>query len=274
MNLEGLIDFAGITDVGQVRSHNEDAINYHPGMGIAVLADGMGGHNAGEVASAIAITTIVEEIQSQIGKFEPGQVDEKSGYTYETLLARNAVRKANHAIYTAAREKPQYNGMGTTLVMAMFYDNRMTIANVGDSRLYRMREDSLDQVTIDHTLLQELVDRGFYTLEEAQKTVNRNVVTRALGIEADVEVDVHEEAVAPGDTYLLCSDGLNDMAENEEISSILLESGEELEKTATSLVQLANNKGGRDNISVILCRPLKPFPASKGIFKRLIDWFS
>ena len=274
MNLDGLIDFAGITDVGQVRSHNEDAINYHSGMGIAVLADGMGGHNAGEVASAIAITTIMEEIEKQIDKFEPGQVDEKSGYTYETLLARNAVRKANHAIYTAAREKPQYNGMGTTLVMAIFYDNRMTIANVGDSRLYRFREDNLEQVTIDHTLLQELVDRGFYTMEEAQKTVNRNVVTRALGIEADVEVDVHEEVVAPGDIYLLCSDGLNDMAESEEIRSILLESEEELEDKAKQLIKLANDKGGRDNVSVVLCRALKPFPVSRGIFKKLINWFS
>ena len=274
MSLEGKLQITGLTDTGLVRSHNEDSIQFDSKLGLAVLADGMGGHNAGEIASAIAIDTIQSRLEPKLKDIGHGELDEETGYSAESILVKEAVAQANDAILTTASEKSQYKGMGTTLVVALFYDNRMTVANVGDSRLYRFRGENLEQITVDHTLLQELVDRGFYTLEEARETINRNVVTRALGIEPAVTADLHEELVLPGDIYLLCSDGLNDMAEDEDILSILIQFSANLDEAKEKLVQLAKDNGGKDNISVILCRPTQPFPAEKGWFHKIIDWFS
>ena len=163
--------------------------------------------------------------------------------------------------------------MGTTLVAAAFYDDRMTVAHVGDSRMYRLRDGRLEQVTRDHSLLQELIDKGFYTPEEARQSLNKNLVTRAMGIEMSVVPDFQEEMVKPGDIYLLCSDGLSDLVDDSEIARTLQKYSENLEEAAMALVQRANDNGGKDNISVILARTLKSFAAKKSWYSKVFDWF-
>ena len=135
----------------------------------------------------------------------------------QTIVLRDAIHRANKVINQTAQSQPQCEGMGTTLVASLFYDNRVSIAHVGDSRMYRLRGNRFEQITMDHSLLQELVDRGFYSQEEAQRSTNRNYVTRALGVEANVEVEVQEVEVQKGDYFLMCSDGLPDMVEDEDI---------------------------------------------------------
>lgn len=273
MNLEGKLDLVGVTDVGQRRDHNEDSIDTDATLGLVALADGMGGYKAGEVASAIAIKMVMDEIREGLPKLTTGQIDEETGYSRESLLIESAILKANDTIYQTAQSQPQCAGMGTTLVTAMFYDDRMTIAHVGDSRLYRLRSENFEQITVDHSLLQELIDKGFYTPEEAKKSLNKNLVTRAMGIDTSVKPDVQEEVVIPEDIYLLCSDGLSDLVEDEQMHSTLSKYGANLQEAAQTLVQMANDNGGKDNISVILARILKPFPAKKSWYARVFDWF-
>lgn len=272
MNLKGKVEVVGLSDTGRVRTHNEDSIGEDMEIGAVVLADGMGGYKGGEVASAIAVNTIMEELRKRIPPLTPGEIDEATGYTRESIAVRDAIVKANETIYQTAQSQPQYQGMGTTVVVLIFYDNRITFAHVGDSRMYRLRNDQLEQITVDHTLLQELVDRGFYSQEEAKQSLNKNLVTRALGIEPSVAVDLQEDVTFPGDIYLLCSDGLNDMVEDEEIYLTLKEFGANLEEAAKRLVDLANEHGGKDNVSVILARPMKEFHARKHWYDRVVDW--
>jgi protein phosphatase len=163
--------------------------------------------------------------------------------------------------------------MGTTLVVVLFHDDRLTIAHVGDSRVYRLRNGQMEQLTRDHTLLQELVDRGFYTPEEARQSLNRNIVTRALGVESGIKVELQEDIALPDDLYLLCSDGLNDMLDDEAIRLTLVEFGANLDRAAERLVDQANELGGADNISVVLVRVIKPFSSQRGWFRRFVDWF-
>ena len=273
MSLAGKLEICGVTDVGRKRSHNEDTIGSDDELGIAVLADGMGGYKAGEVASAIAVEEILNALRVGLTASRRRQIDDEGGFTAESLLVRSAIEKANETIYQAAQSQPQCAGMGTTVVAAAFYDDRLTIAHVGDSRLYRMRNGILEQVTSDHSLLQELIDKGFYTPEEAKESLNKNLVTRALGIEAYATPDLQEDVVLPGDVYLLCSDGLTDLVDDEDISKTLLEHDGDLQMAAQSLVALANEQGGRDNISVILARSLKPFKAKRSWYMRMFDWF-
>jgi serine/threonine protein phosphatase PrpC len=159
------------------------------------------------------------------------------------------------------------------LVTATFYDDRLTIAHVSDSRLYRLRGEFFEQVTSDHSLLQELIDKGVYTPEEANKPQNKNLVTQAMGIDMDVAADFQEEVVLPGDVYLMCPDGLSGLAEDEEIHSTLNAYGENLETAGKRLVQMANDKGGKDNISVILARSTRAFTARKSWYTKVFDWF-
>ena len=165
---------------------------------------------------------------------------------------------------------PQCQGMGTTVVVVLFYNNMVTVAHVGDSRVYRLRNGDLAQITNDHSLVQELIDRGFFTPEEAEANTPKNLVTRALGIDETVEVDISEETARPGDIYLLCSDGLNDMVDDEEIRLTLSKYSANLVEAAHELVRLANESGGKDNISVVLARPRAPFPAKAGVFSKLV----
>ena len=242
-------------------------------MGVVIVADGIGGYKAGDVASEICVTTLVDELRDGLKSVSATEVDEETGFSHQTLVIREAIAKANRTIYQTAQSQPQCQGMGTTLVAAAFYDDRVTIAHVGDSRLYRMRGDNYEQITKDHSLLQELVDKGFYTPEEARQSSNRNLVTRAVGIEESVVADLQEDAVVPGDLYLLCSDGLSDLVEDEQMHLTLKRYGDNLADAANALIQLANDAGGKDNISVVLARSLTSFGVRKGWYHRVFDWF-
>ena len=273
MSLKGRLRFVGLTDTGKVREHNEDTIAFEADIGLLVLADGMGGYNAGEVASGIAVKTIVNLVREQVELQDLNVQDRESGLSRPTIILRDAIHRANKIIYQTARTQPQCEGMGTTVVAALFFDNRVTIAHVGDSRLYRQRSDKLEQVTMDHSLLQELVDRGFYSAEEAQRAANKNYVTRALGVEPNVDVEIQESAVQKGDAYMLCSDGLSDMVEDEDIHLTINTFSDNLDTVAKQLIQLANDNGGRDNVSVVMATVLDAFPAKTRIFDKILGWF-
>ena len=276
MNLSDAIEIVGHTDPGMVRSHNEDSIANDARHGIAILADGMGGYNAGEVASGMATTVLMTELQTAISERAPFEADPDGSTELRTRAARmlrEQIAKANHAIFSAAQSQPQYSGMGTTLVTALFYDNKMTVAHIGDSRLYRQRGNEFTQVTRDHSLLQEQIDSGMLTAEEAKHSQNKNLVTRALGIDPTVEAEVHDYETRAGDIYLMCSDGLSDMVPDDEIGLTLATLGGNLNLAAQQLVQMANDNGGRDNVSVLLVKVLKDFPAAKGLFARFLGWF-
>jgi protein phosphatase len=258
-----------ISDTGKVRDHNEDAIGSNRDAGLFVLADGMGGYNAGEVASSIAVKTILELATEACTRENRGETESETGMMRQTIVLRDAISRANKIIHQTANSQESCHGMGTTIVTCLFYDNKMSIAHVGDSRLYRMRKNRLQQITLDHSLLQELVDRGFYSREEAERSTNKNYVTRALGVEAVVDVDVQEIAVEPEDLYLLCSDGLPDMVDDEEIHLTISTFSANLEMVGQQLVQLSNEHGGKDNISVMLIKALEPFPARTGLVSKL-----
>lgn len=266
-DLSGVIEISTVTHSGMVRSHNEDSISADAATGLAVLADGMGGYNAGEVASGIAVAMISAELKKALAASEELDVAHA-----ERLVGEHAVR-ANNAIYQASQSQPQYAGMGTTLVVALWHDNKLVVGHIGDSRLYRFRGSKLEQVTKDHSLLQEQIDSGLITKEQARHSQNKNLVTRAVGIDPDVEAEVHSYDVLPGDIYLLCSDGLNDMVTDEDMQLTLSTLQANLPLAAQQLVQQANDNGGRDNVSVILVRVLKGFPARGGLVDKLKSWF-
>jgi serine/threonine protein phosphatase PrpC len=273
-SLKGKLAFVGQTDTGRVREHNEDTIATDSDVGLLVLADGMGGYNAGEVASGIAVKTITNLVREGLGREDLASIDRSTGLTRPSIVLRDAITRANKIIYQTARSQAECEGMGTTVVAALFYDNRISIAHVGDSRLYRQRGSQIAQVTMDHSLLQELVDRGFYSPEEAQRAANKNYVTRALGVEPQVEVEVQEHPVDKGDIFILCSDGLSDMVEDEDIRLTISTFGANLDTVAKQLIQLANENGGRDNVSVVLAQAIEAFPASRGVMDKLLGWFS
>jgi serine/threonine protein phosphatase PrpC len=262
-----------VTDVGKVRDHNEDAIGAQPEIGLWVLADGMGGYNAGEVASGIAVKTIIDLVTKACKHEKRTDIETGTGYMRQTIVLRDAILRANKVINQTAQSQPQCEGMGTTLVAALFYDNRVSIAHVGDSRMYRLRGNKFEQVTMDHSLLQELVDRGFYSQEEAQRSTNRNYVTRALGVEANVEVEIQEMDVQKGDYFLMCSDGLPDMVEDEDIHLTISTFNNDLRTVGEQLIKLTNDNGGRDNVSVVLVRVADLFPAEAGLMSRVRGLF-
>ncbi len=227
---------AGVTDTGRVREHNEDAIAWNAEQGWAVLADGMGGHHAGEVASAIAVEVIGAQLQQ----------------SRDATVLQAAVEQANLAIHQQAIGQPRLHTMGTTVVAVSLHGRSLHCAHVGDSRLYRFRDSELQQLSRDHSLVQELLDEGMLDAEQARCSEQKNVITRALGLEARVEVEMSEDRTVAGDCYLLCSDGLSDRLRDEEIAVLL--AGEALPQVARSLIDAANVCGGEDNISVIIIR--------------------
>ena len=272
MDLSQNLEIATCTDPGMVRSHNEDSIATDAANGLVVLADGMGGYNAGEVASGMATTVIITEMRQILASTQPNQIDPRTNQTIAARLMREQVLKANGSIYQAAQSQPQYAGMGTTLVVCLFYDNRMLVAHLGDSRLYLLRDGAFRQLTRDHSLLQEQIDSGLLTAEQAKNAQHKNLVTKALGIDPSVEPEIHEYPTRPGDLYLLCSDGLCDMVEDEEISTALQALGGNLKLAAQQLVQMANDNGGRDNVSVILVRILREYPGARGVMAKVFAW--
>jgi protein phosphatase len=264
--------FRGVTDSGKVRAHNEDTFGTDPNIGLMVLADGMGGYNSGEVASGIAVRTIMNMVKESVERENLLLADERSGLSRPAILLRNAIQRANQLIVHTARTQEACEGMGTTVVAGLFYDNKLTIAHAGDSRLYRVRGGHLERITQDHSLLQELVSRGFYTPQEARRATSKNYVTRALGVDAALDIEVNEIPVLKDDMYLLCSDGLPDMVEDEDIQLTVNTFGANLDSLGRQLVMLSNDNGGRDNISVVLVRVLDEFPAYRGVVDTVRRW--
>jgi serine/threonine protein phosphatase PrpC len=273
MNLKNKFAAVGVSDTGRVRDHNEDAIGSNLEAGLHVLADGMGGYNAGEVASSIAVKTVMELASEACNREDRSAPESDTGLMRQTIVLRDAITRANKIIYQTAHSQSSCEGMGTTIVACLFYDDRISIAHVGDSRLYRMRNNVLEQITLDHSLLQELVDRGFYSREEAERSTNKNYVTRALGVETAVEVALQEVVVEPDDVFLLCSDGLSDMVDDEDIHLTISTFSANLDTVGQQLVQLSNDHGGKDNISVMLIKALEPYPAKISLLSKLKKFF-
>jgi len=241
-------EFFSATDTGRARNNNEDSVAVDEASSLIVLADGMGGYNAGEVASGMATAFI----KAELGRW----LQEASTSASDTDVRRAmdiCVDNANRAIFNAANSNPQYTGMGTTLVVGVFREGRVLMGHVGDSRGYRLRGGRLQQITHDHSLLQEQIDAGLITVEQAAFSANKNQVTRAVGVEDTVLLETHLHDLMPGDVYLLCSDGLSDMLDDEGIAQVL-QSHDSLEEAGAALIDAANDAGGKDNISVILAR--------------------
>jgi len=274
MNVAEALQIVTQTHPGMVRSQNEDSVLANPLRGLVILADGMGGYNAGEVASGMATALLGTQLDRAFVQRPPkGPGDAGTLWAHAVLKAE--IARANGAIYQAAVSQPQYSGMGTTLVMGLFQDNILTAAHIGDSRLYRLRGEEFRQLTRDHSMLQEQIDGGMITPEEARHSHNRNLVTRALGVDPAVEPEIRDYEVKPGDVYLLCSDGLNDMVEDEEIAMTLSALSANLGLCASQLIEMANDRGGRDNISVVLVRVVGDFGAARGFrswLARMLAW--
>ena len=254
--------FYALSDVGQVRLNNEDAFAFNENFGIAVLADGMGGYNAGEVASGMAVAFVKSELVRWL------EVDTQQSSPAQIALGiRLCVDRANQSILNAAMANPQYIGMGTTVVAGVFKKNCLILGHVGDSRCYRWRFANLTQITRDHSLLQERVDAGLLTPEQAANAPGKNLLTRALGVEDGVQIELHEHEVLDGDVYLMCSDGLTDMLNDAEISTAMGKRAL-LPEMAVELVAKANAAGGRDNIAVLLVRA-RASVAKPGLMSRL-----
>ena len=240
------------TDPGMTRENNEDAVAVDSLTGLCILADGMGGYNAGEIASGMACAFIKSEMSrwlSQAGKNASAKEIKRA--------LEICVQNANQAIFNSANANPQYTGMGTTLVVGVFQAERLVLGHIGDSRCYRLRAGVFEQITKDHSLLQEQIDSGLITPEQALTSSNKNLVTRALGVEDSVLLDVAEHRVAPGDIFLMCSDGLSDMVRDSAIADIMAGHAT-LEQKSNQLIAAANDNGGRDNISVVLIRAKQP----------------
>ncbi|MBN8505309.1 MAG: Stp1/IreP family PP2C-type Ser/Thr phosphatase [Burkholderiales bacterium] len=241
----------GLTDVGRARSNNEDAFALVPPAGLAVLADGMGGYNAGEVASQMLTQFLRDELGRWLAEAEgapPAAVKQAMAI---------CVDNANRAVFESAQDNPRYAGMGTTLVMAVFRPEGVWLGHIGDSRAYRLRAGRFEQLTRDHSLLQEQLDAGLITPEQAQFALHKNLVTRAVGVEAQVELEAHLHLVQDDDLLLLCSDGLSDMLSDTELQSLCqahAEKPQDLEPLSQALVSAANERGGRDNITAVLAR--------------------
>ena len=260
MSAHSPLDVASLSHPGMVRTHNEDSLYVDPEAGLAILADGMGGYSAGEVASGIAVNVISKGMLAELtsGR-ELSKVDVGSGLTHAALLMQQQIALANKGIYEAAQARPECAGMGTTLVTTVFVANRVSIGHIGDSRCYRLRAGKFEQLTHDHSLLQEQIDSGVLTTEQAKYSLNKNLVTRALGIEAVVPADISEYRVEAEDIYLLCSDGLTDMVDAEALQEIIATRRSDLAEAAAELIDVANQNGGRDNISVVLVRVPEQF---------------
>lgn len=238
--------FVSKTDPGRARENNEDSVAHDPATHLGVLADGMGGYNAGEVASGMATAFIKSEMVRWLS-----EAGKQANISNIRRALEICVDNANRSVFNAASANAHYAGMGTTLVVAVFQDAKVLLGHIGDSRCYRMRGGEMVQLTKDHSLLQEQIDAGLLTVEQAATSSHKNLVTRALGVEDAVMFELNEHAVESGDLYLMCSDGLSDMANDAEIETVL-GSQTSMAQKADRLIALANELGGRDNISVLL----------------------
>ncbi len=254
--------FFAKSDPGLVRTNNEDAVTFDEACQLAILADGMGGYNAGEVASGMATVYI----KTELARWLPAQ-GKLAGAKEITLALEKCVTEANRSILNASISNPHYAGMGTTLVVGVFRGPRLILGHVGDSRCYRLRESALEQITKDHSMLQEQVDAGILTREQAAVAPGKNLLTRALGVEEVVRVAIDEHLVQPGDIYLMCSDGLTDMVSDKDIA-LVLGSSNPVATMGAELITRANANGGRDNVSVLLIQA-KAVTGRAGLMSRL-----
>lgn len=235
----------GKTDIGMVRDTNQDAfkiIALGAGSGLALVCDGMGGARGGDTASTIAKKVITETVQQAYR-------DVMGAEAVKSMIAE-AIASANRAIYQTSRDHPELSGMGTTVVLCLLHQQRAYAAHVGDSRLYLMRQNVLTQITKDHSFIQEMVDRGEISSEEARVHPGKNIITRAVGVHWDVDADFYTLDLNPGDRLLLCTDGLTNLCPDERLSSILQNSS--IEEAAEAMIRSANQEGGHDNITVVI----------------------
>jgi len=241
----------GLTDVGQVRPHNEDSILLEPALNLYAVADGMGGHKGGEFASRICLDTLKDYLLMAVKGHAPlvGEADRR--HSEAANLLGSGVRFANRAVFEASFSKPEWRGMGTTIVALTVSGTRISLAHVGDSRAYLLRQGTFQQITKDHSWVEEQVRAGLMSRDEALFAKGRNVLTRAIGQEETVQVDLDELELQAGDSLLLCSDGLYGMVADEEIAA-LISVAKNPEEACRELVACANGRGGRDNISVII----------------------
>ena len=265
------LELACLSDTGRVRTLNEDAVAVDDDYGIAVIADGMGGHRAGEVASRMALDIVMERLPAKVRQFRAG-----ARQPMPLQFAEQIIGEANRAVYAAARQQAGCAGMGTTLAMVLFHGRSMALLHVGDSRIYRLRDGRLQLLTRDDSLLHDQVELGVIAVEDARESHNRHLVTQALGITPSVAVRLHEERVSSGDVFLLCTDGLSDLVEQCDIELIVDSLKTNLPLAANHLVQLANDNGGYDNISVALARVVDGAPPAgrKGWIARLFGWLA
>jgi protein phosphatase len=241
------------SDVGRRRTGNEDSFCLARELNLFVVCDGMGGHAAGEVASRLAVDTIHDAMQKyQADGDLPLVGDPQPEQSRQANCLLSSIRMANRAIYDMAQGRADYAGMGTTIVAVMGLGDRMAMAHVGDSRIYRVRDGKIAQVSKDHSVVQMQLDRGIITPEEAADSQYRHMITRALGLKDSVEIDLAEEPAAVGDILLLCSDGLSDLVTAEEMLEAVTGNAGGLEAACQALVDLANEKGGVDNITAML----------------------
>ena len=267
MNVANAISVVRQTHTGLLREHNEDAIASDLSIGLLLLADGMGGYKAGEVASEIAVLMIAAELTDAMQR--PSRYKASFGNLAEAKMLIEAVKKTNATIYQISKNEPQCAGMGTTMVAAVFTSNQLLVGHIGDSRLYRLRGEILLQLTEDHSLVQEQINAGLITPQQAEVSTKKNLVTRALGVDEMVELELQLFDVQVNDVYLMCSDGLSDMVADGAIAQILLQANGNMTLAANKLIETANGNGGLDNISVIIARVNKPFLVKKSWANRL-----
>ncbi|MBN1944576.1 MAG: Stp1/IreP family PP2C-type Ser/Thr phosphatase [Bradymonadales bacterium] len=247
------IRYAGNTNVGMKRSHNEDSLYLMPSMNLYLVADGMGGHSSGEVASQMAVEAIAQFFQETSEDDEitwPFKMDKDKEYQENRLIT--GIKLANRRIFESAQSQPRYKGMGTTVVAVYFANGGSYVAHVGDSRVYRIRRDTITQITEDHSLLNDYIKMKELTPEEIENFPHKNVIVRALGMKETVQVDTQFEIPQNGDIYLLCSDGLSGMVDSNNLLRLVLEANQDLEMACQKVIDEANRNGGTDNITVVL----------------------
>jgi PPM family protein phosphatase len=245
----------GLTDVGMKRSGNEDSLVCADDVGLYVVADGMGGHAAGEVASNTAVSSVESYVRETLGREEEADAEDTGGgIAHDISVMEAGVQLANQTICDLSESNPEYNGMGTTFSGVLVVNSRAAFAHVGDSRIYLLRDDLLNQLTTDHSWVSEQMERKIITAEEARTHRWRNVITRALGNRRELKVDTGQLQLLPGDRLLLCSDGLTGMVEDEDLAEVLRSAADDIEGPSQRLIDMANDAGGGDNVTVVMLR--------------------
>jgi protein phosphatase len=268
LDLKNAISVVRMSDVGKMRERNEDAVASDLSTGLVLVADGMGGYKAGDIASqmtALTVSAEVAELMHQLKKSKKKVV----AATVAHILSKT-VALANEIVYRTSQEHPVCAGMGTTFVGGIFSDNKIIVGHIGDSRLYRLRAGELKQLTEDHSLLQEQINAGLITQEQAKASNDGHLVTRALGTDPEVELELNEYDTEIGDYYLFCSDGLTDLVDDNEIQDVMIDAHDDIRLMAKNLVRLANKYGGTDNVSVVIAFVKDTFTVKHGWIHQLL----